>query len=93
MDLFAPRHIIIILLIVLLVFGTKKLKNIGSDLGGALRGFKQAMKDGESEEHANPSAAAAVPPTAPPAPPILPDAAKVQAASEPEPATKSPPAG
>jgi sec-independent protein translocase protein TatA len=44
------REIIVILVIVLLVFGTKKLKNIGSDLGGAVRGFKKAMSDGETEE-------------------------------------------
>ncbi len=48
MELFAPRHLLIILLICLLVFGTKKLKTIGADLGGALKGFKQAMKEGES---------------------------------------------
>ena len=54
MDLFAPRHLLIILAIALLVFGTKKLKTLGSDLGGAVKGFKQAMKDGESEDHAAP---------------------------------------
>ena len=37
---------LIVLVIVLLVFGTKKLKNIGSDLGGAVKGFKDGMKDG-----------------------------------------------
>lgn len=52
MDLFAPRHLIIILIVVLLVFGTKKLKTIGSDLGSAFRGFKKAMNEGESEEQA-----------------------------------------
>ena len=60
MDLFAPRHLIIILLVVLLVFGTKKLKTIGSDLGAAVRGFKKSMSDGESEEQANAPAAASV---------------------------------
>ena len=44
------RELIIILAIALLVFGTKKLKNIGSDLGGAVKGFKDAMKEGEKEE-------------------------------------------
>ena len=47
MDLFSPRHLLIVLLIVLLVFGTKKLKTIGSDLGQAFRGFKESMKEGE----------------------------------------------
>jgi sec-independent protein translocase protein TatA len=46
-DLFAPRHLLIILVIVLLVFGTKKLKSIGSDLGSAVRGFKDSMRDAE----------------------------------------------
>jgi sec-independent protein translocase protein TatA len=61
MDLFSPRHLIVILVIVLLVFGTKKLKSIGSDLGGAVRGFKKAMKDGDEEQQAAESTAA-VPP-------------------------------
>ncbi|HEX9192470.1 MAG TPA: Sec-independent protein translocase subunit TatA [Burkholderiales bacterium] len=38
-------HWLIVLFIVLLVFGTKKLRNIGADLGGAVRGFKEGMKD------------------------------------------------
>ena len=42
-------QLLIILVIVVLVFGTKKLKNIGSDLGGALKGFKSAMKDDENK--------------------------------------------
>jgi sec-independent protein translocase protein TatA len=48
-DLFAPRHLLIILVIVLLVFGTKKLKSIGSDLGSAVRGFKDSMRDAEQD--------------------------------------------
>jgi len=39
-------HWLIVLLIVVMVFGTKKLKNMGSDLGGAVKGFKDGMKDG-----------------------------------------------
>lgn len=41
-------HWLIVLVIVLLVFGTKKLRNIGSDLGGAVKGFKEGMKGGEA---------------------------------------------
>ncbi len=39
-------HWLIVLVIVLLVFGTKKLKNMGEDLGGAVKGFKHGMRDG-----------------------------------------------
>lgn len=38
-------HWLIVLLIVMLVFGTKKLRNVGQDLGGAVKGFKDGMKD------------------------------------------------
>lgn len=41
--------LLLILVIVLLLFGTKKLRNIGSDLGGAIKGFKGAMNDGAKE--------------------------------------------
>jgi len=41
-------HWLIVLLIVALVFGTKKLRNIGSDLGGAVKGFKEGMRDAET---------------------------------------------
>lgn len=40
-------QLLIILVIIMLIFGTKKLRNIGSDLGGAVKGFKDAVKDGE----------------------------------------------
>jgi sec-independent protein translocase protein TatA len=43
------RELIIILLVVLVIFGTKKLRSIGSDLGGAVSGFKKAMKEGDTE--------------------------------------------
>jgi sec-independent protein translocase protein TatA len=43
----SPMQLLIILLIVALLFGTKKLRNIGGDLGGAVKGFKKAMKDEE----------------------------------------------
>jgi sec-independent protein translocase protein TatA len=41
-----PFELIIILVIVLLIFGGKRLKNIGGDLGGAIKGFKKSMKEG-----------------------------------------------
>lgn len=43
-------QLLIILLIVFMLFGTKKLRSLGSDLGGALKGFKTAMKDDEAEQ-------------------------------------------
>ena len=47
MGSFSIWHWLIVLLIVALVFGTKKLRNIGSDLGGAVKGFKEGVKEGE----------------------------------------------
>ena len=52
-------HWLIVLLIVVMVFGTKKLKNIGSDLGGAVKGFKDGMKDGGAAADAQTPAAPA----------------------------------
>lgn len=46
-------HWLVVLVIVLLVFGTKKLKNIGSDLGGAVKGFKDGMKEGSGDAAAS----------------------------------------
>ena len=63
MDLFSPRHLLIILVVVLLVFGTKKLRTIGSDLGAAVRGFKKSMNDGDQEQQA---AQQQTPPAPPP---------------------------
>jgi len=56
MGSFSVWHWLIVLLIVVLVFGTKKLKNIGADLGGAVKGFKDGVKDGSSSASAEPSA-------------------------------------
>jgi sec-independent protein translocase protein TatA len=44
------KELLVILAIALLVFGAKKLKTIGSDLGGAVKGFKKAMNEGDDEE-------------------------------------------
>ncbi len=49
MGSFSIWHWLIVLLIVVMVFGTKKLKNLGSDLGGAVKGFKDGMKDGGNQ--------------------------------------------
>tara|TARA_R100001377_G_scaffold73929_3_gene50110 strand:- start:1583 stop:1822 length:240 start_codon:yes stop_codon:yes gene_type:complete len=43
-------QLVIILVIVVMLFGTKKLRNLGSDLGGALKGFKSAMKDDNAKD-------------------------------------------
>jgi sec-independent protein translocase protein TatA len=48
MGSFSLWHWLIVLLIVVLVFGTKKLRNMGSDVGGAVKEFKDAMKDGQA---------------------------------------------
>lgn len=61
MGTFSIWHWLIVLLVVVLVFGTKKLKNMGSDLGEAVRGFKKGMKstdaDADSSAAAQPSLA------------------------------------
>lgn len=43
-------ELVILLVIVMVLFGTKKLRNIGEDLGGAIKGFRQSMREGEREE-------------------------------------------
>jgi sec-independent protein translocase protein TatA len=50
MGSFSIWHWLIVLLIVVMIFGTKKLKNIGSDLGGAVKGFKDGMRDGATAD-------------------------------------------
>jgi sec-independent protein translocase protein TatA len=58
MGSFSIWHWLIVLLIVVMVFGTKKLKNMGADLGGAVKGFKDGMKDGTSSDTAEAPVAA-----------------------------------
>jgi sec-independent protein translocase protein TatA len=53
-------HWMIVLLVVVLIFGTKKLRNIGQDLGGAVKGFKEGMRESETTPAAEP------PPDVPP---------------------------
>ena len=48
--MFDSKMLLVILLIALVIFGTKRLRSIGSDLGAAVKGFKQSMSDGEAEE-------------------------------------------
>lgn len=48
MGSFSIWHWLIVLAVVVLIFGTKKLKNVGSDLGAAVKGFKDGVKDGSS---------------------------------------------
>ena len=50
MGSFSLWHWLIVLLIVVLIFGTKKLKNIGGDVGGAVNEFKKAMNEGKAED-------------------------------------------
>ncbi len=60
MGSFSIWHWLIVLLVVVLIFGTKKLKNIGSDLGGAVKGFKDGVKGGmDSADEAGEQAASA----------------------------------
>jgi sec-independent protein translocase protein TatA len=49
--MFDTKMLLVILVIALVIFGTKRLRSIGSDLGAAVKGFKQAMNDGEAEEN------------------------------------------
>jgi sec-independent protein translocase protein TatA len=49
---FDYKELLIILVVVLLIWGTKKLRTVGSDLGHAVRGFKKAMNEGEEEQNA-----------------------------------------
>lgn len=52
-------HWIVVLIIVMLVFGTKKLRNIGTDLGSAVRGFKEGVRDSAADKEASPAQPAA----------------------------------
>ena len=58
MGSFSIWHWLIVLLVVVLIFGTKKLKNMGSDLGGAVKGFKDGMKGATEDAPATPPAPA-----------------------------------
>jgi sec-independent protein translocase protein TatA len=64
--LLSPGHLLILLVIVLLVFGPKRLPELGRSLGGGLRGFKDAISGKDDEEPSEPVATSA------PAPPAMP---------------------
>ncbi|HKI63207.1 MAG TPA: Sec-independent protein translocase subunit TatA [Burkholderiales bacterium] len=52
MGSFSIWHWLIVLVIVMMIFGTKKLRNMGADLGGAVRGFKDGMREGAADKGA-----------------------------------------
>ncbi|MER2296157.1 twin-arginine translocase TatA/TatE family subunit [Pseudomonas promysalinigenes] len=66
MGIFDWKHWIVLLIVVVLVFGTKKLKNFGSDLGESIKGFRKAMNEEETKP------AEQTPPPAQPVPPVPP---------------------
>lgn len=70
-------HWLIVLLVVVLIFGTKKLRNIGQDLGGAVKGFKEGMKSSEAD-----------PPEAPSEPPSQVTGRTIEGEVRQEPSTK-----
>ena len=53
MGSFSIWHWLVVLVIVMLIFGTKKLRNVGSDLGGAVKGFKDGMKEANADKAAD----------------------------------------
>ncbi|WP_291992598.1 Sec-independent protein translocase subunit TatA [Candidatus Accumulibacter sp. ACC003] len=62
MGSFSIWHWLIVLVIVLLVFGTKKLRGLGSDLGGAVKGFKEGIKEATAEDQPTDGTAQTAPP-------------------------------
>jgi sec-independent protein translocase protein TatA len=62
MDLFAPSHLLILLVIILVIFGPSKLGDVGGALGRAIRDFKRAMNDPEAPQTAQPKAVTTVEP-------------------------------
>ena len=59
----SPAHLLLLLLIVVLIFGTKKLRNVGEDLGAAIKNFRKGMHDG-SDKTEQPQLKADPPPAA-----------------------------
>jgi sec-independent protein translocase protein TatA len=50
---FSIQHLLVVLAIVIIIFGTKRLRNLGEDLGGAIKGFKKAVHEGENDNLAS----------------------------------------
>jgi sec-independent protein translocase protein TatA len=48
MNLFSPRHLLLVLLVLLLVFGSKRLRTLGADLGAAIRDFRKVSRDNQT---------------------------------------------
>jgi len=55
MGSFSIWHWLVVLLVIILIFGTKKLRNMGSDLGGAVKGFKEGMKSEDDSKNNEPT--------------------------------------
>ena len=68
MGAFSIWHLLIVLVIVILLFGTKRLKTIGSDMGNAIKGFRQAVKDESKEDETKSADASAAASNLPPQP-------------------------
>ncbi|TXH77902.1 MAG: twin-arginine translocase TatA/TatE family subunit [Thiothrix sp.] len=60
---FSPLQLLLVLVIVILLFGTKKLRNMGGDLGEAFKNFRKAVKDGDETPEAEKTAQQQIPPT------------------------------
>jgi len=58
----SPGHLLLLLLIVVLIFGTKKLRNVGEDLGAAIKNFRKGMQDGNDKSEPQPQLKADSPP-------------------------------
>ncbi|WNW12978.1 twin-arginine translocase TatA/TatE family subunit [Pseudomonas sp. DTU_2021_1001937_2_SI_NGA_ILE_001] len=86
MGIFDWKHWLVILIVVVLVFGTKKLKNLGTDVGESIKGFRKAMNDEEKQpgqDSAQPQQAQSAPQGNPQTPPHTIDA-QAQRVQEPQ---------
>lgn len=88
MGIFDWKHWLVILIVVILVFGTKKLKNLGSDLGETIKGFRKAMNTDDEQQPGAQADAAKPQPTQPTAPLNQPHTIDAQAQKVEEPARK-----